>query len=323
MTTRSYDVLGRSVAVAVTVLLVAGCSGDGSSGPVTSDSATTPSPTADDASTDLILDVPIGERSIHVTCFGPDQEGVPTVLFESGGGAPSDAWDRVVDLMAPTRRVCSYDRAGLGGSPAAPEKRRTTEDLVDDLEATLAGAGVEGPLVLVSWSIGVLPLVTYTDRHRPDVEGVVLVDPRPPRASARFLAALPPPRKGEPEPVRIWRDEDLGSFEHDPSLNPEHLDITACYDEANALLDPPGPFFGDLPLVLLSASGTPQAAFGDLPPRLRKEFERIHSEEQHALADESTNGRYQVVSQSGHEIPADQPQAIVDAVEDVLGAVAG
>jgi hypothetical protein len=123
--------------------------------------------------------------------------------------------------------------------------------------------------------------------------------------------------------VRIWRDEDLGSFEHDPSLNPEHLDITACYAEANALLDPPAPFFGDLPLVLLSASGTPQAAFGDLPPRLRKEFERIHSEEQHALADESANGRYEVVSPSGHAIPEEQPQAVVDAVEDVLAAVAG
>jgi pimeloyl-ACP methyl ester carboxylesterase len=307
-------VLGLAAALAL-----AGCSEKAD------DSETAPpSPASSSAtpSTDLITDVDVGGRRIHFTCFGPQQEGVPTVLFESGGGAPSDAWDRVVDLMAPTRRICSYDRAGLGGSPPAPEERRTSEDLVADLEATLSGAGVDGPLVLVSWSIGVLPLVTYTDRHRADIAGVVLVDPRPPKVSERFLAVLPPPRGGEPEAVRIWRDEDLGTFEHDPSLNPEHLDIAASDAEVLALLEPPGPFFADLPLVLLSASGTPQAAWGDLPPRLRKEFDRIHSEEQHALAEESTDGRYQVVRPSGHAIPDEQPQAVVDAIESVLGALA-
>ncbi len=316
------------LAVAASVALLSGCGGAESSGagpepaePTTAETTTETASETTPASNDLILDVPIGDRRIHVTCFGPEQKGVPTVLFESGGGAPSDAWDRVVDIMAPTRRVCSYDRAGVGASPPAPEARRTNKDLVADLEATLAGAGIEGPFVTVSWSIGVLPLTVFTDAHRADVAGVVLVDPRPPQVSARFLAALPPKREGEPEAVRAWRDDDLGAFEHDPSQNPEHLDIVASYAEVNALLDPPEPFFGDLPLVLLSASGTPAAAWGDLPPALRKEFDRIHSEEQHALVAESTNGRYELVSPSGHAIPDEQPQAVVDAIESVLSAI--
>jgi pimeloyl-ACP methyl ester carboxylesterase len=308
------------VAAIAAATLLAACSSR-----VDSDSA---GPAADGGAsqspdTDLILDVELDGRRIHVTCFGPTQNGVPTVLFESGGGAPSDTWDRVVDALSPTRRTCSYDRAGVGASPAAPEPRRTTKHLVADLEATLAGARIDGPFVLVGWSIGVLPLTAYTDAHREDVAGVVLVDPRPPRVSERFLAALPPPHQGEPEAVRIWRDEDLGTFEHDPSLNPEHLDVAASQAEVNALLDPQAAFFGDLPLVLLSASDTPALAWGDLPPRLRRKFDRIHSEEQHALAAESTRGRYEVVQGSGHEIQMEQPQAVIDAIESVLREASG
>jgi pimeloyl-ACP methyl ester carboxylesterase len=305
------------------LVVLAGCA-------VTRSTSSEPAPTvssepapSDPASSDLIMDVPIGDRRIHITCFGPVVPGVPTVLFESGGGAPSDAWDGVVDAMSPTRRTCAYDRAGVGASPTAPEPRRTTKNLVADLEAVLAGAGVEGPFVLVGWSIGVLPVTAFTAAHRDDVVGVVLVDPRCPRESQRFLAALPPPREGEPEAVRIRRDEDLGTFEHDPSQNPEHLDIAASQAEVNALLDPPDPFFGDLPLVLLSASDTPARAWGDLPAGIRKKFDRIHSEEQHSVAEESTNGRYELVQDSGHEIQADQPQAVIDAIESVLGETSG
>jgi pimeloyl-ACP methyl ester carboxylesterase len=335
MATSSYDVLGRIAVLAALVLVVAGCADDASSASgtntgtptaessATESSATESSPTQSPTdSNDLIMDVEFDGRRIHVTCFGPSEPGVPTILFESGGGAPSDTWDQVVDAMAPTRRVCSYDRAGVGASPTAPEPRRTTKHLVADLEATLEGAGIGGPFVLVGWSMAVLPMTVYTEAHREDIAGVVLVDPRGPRVSERFLAALPPPREGEPEAVRIWRDEDLGDFQHDPSLNPEHLDLARSEAEANALLNPSEPFFGDLPLVLLSASNT-KAAWSDLPPDIRRRFDRIFLEEQRSLVAESTAGSFEAVSPSGHEIQMEQPQAVIDAIESVLAAVAG
>ena len=76
-----------------------------------------------DGSTDLILDVDLEGRRMHVTCFGPMVPGEPIVLFEAGGGSPSDTWDAVVDALVPTQRACSYDRAGVGASEPAPEAR--------------------------------------------------------------------------------------------------------------------------------------------------------------------------------------------------------
>ena len=272
-------------------------------------------------STDLIADIEVDGRTIHVKCFGPTDGTAPTVLFEAGLGAPSDTWDTVVDALSPSRRTCAYDRAGTGASPLPPTPRRTTKDLVGDLEAVLEKADIEGPIVLVGHSIAVWPLAVYARAHPEEVAGVVLVDPRAPHVSAEWRAALPPPSAAEAPAVTANREE-LGAFEHDPSMNPEHLDLTASAAEASAALDAPGPLFGDSPMVVLGAADT-HLSWSDLPPTLAKVFDRIWLREQNALAQESTRGTFESVADSAHEIQNAQPQAVVDAVQSVLGAVSG
>ncbi len=105
-------------------------------------------------------------------------------------------------------------------------------------------------------------------------------------------------------------------------MNPEHLDLTASAAEANAALDAPGPLFGDAPMLVLGATDT-RLSWSDLPPVLARAFDRIWLREQKALAHESTHGDFEPVADSDHEIQNDQPQAVVDAVESVLGAVSG
>jgi pimeloyl-ACP methyl ester carboxylesterase len=240
-------------------------------------------------------------------------------LFEAGLGTPSDTWDTVVAALSPSRRTCTYDRVGTGASSLPPTPRRTTKDLVADMEVVLEKAEIEGPLVLVGHSIAVWPLAVYARAHPEEVAGVVLVDPRAPHVSAAWRAALPPPNAAEAPAVTANREE-LGAFEHDPSMNPEHLDLTASAVQASAALDAPGPLFGDSPLVVLGAADT-RLSWSDLPPALAKVFDRIWLREQNKLAQESTRGTFEPVADSAHEIQNTQPQAVVDAVESVLGAV--
>ena len=317
---RLFRVLGLVVAVAA----VTACSDEsstprGARSPVAETAGSMSPASSADGSTDLILDVDLEGRRMHVTCFGPMVPGEPIVLFEAGGGSPSDTWDAVVDALVPTHRACSYDRAGVGASEPAPEARRTTKDLVADLERTLELAGIEGPFVLVGHSMAVWPVAVYAAEHPNEVAGVVLVDPRAPHVSSRHRAALPPPRAGEPEAVTVWRKDELGAFEHDPSLNPEHLDLTRSAAEASSKLDAPGPLFGDVPLIVLSASES-RVPFADLTPSIVERFDRIWHEEQRSLAEESTDGSYEVVAGSRHNIQVEQPQAVITAVESVLSA---
>jgi pimeloyl-ACP methyl ester carboxylesterase len=322
-----------SVATALVLALTA-CSGEPQSATTTTGEPTLPSApdtssststasssviAEEPTSTDLIMDVELDGRRIHVTCFGPSDPAVPTLLFEAGGASPSDTWDVVVDALSPTRRTCAYDRAGTGASPLPPEPRRTMTDVVADLEAVLDRAGIDGPFVLVGHSMAVWPESVYAAAHPDEVAGVVLVDPRAPHVSDRFRAALPAARTGEPEAVRVWREEELGAFEHDPSLNPEHLDLTRSAAQASRVLDAPGPLFGDVPMIVLSASDS-DVPFSDLPPTIVKRFHAIWLEEQHALAEESTNSTLLVVPDTRHEIQNEQPQAVIDAIESVLAA---
>jgi hypothetical protein len=105
-------------------------------------------------------------------------------------------------------------------------------------------------------------------------------------------------------------------------MNREHLDLARSAAQASAVLDAPGPLFGDVPLLVLGAADT-HLLWGDLPPKIAASFDGIWLDEQKSLAKESTNGAFETVADSRHEIQTDQPQAVVDAVESVLADVAG
>src|SRR5215207_2044675 len=104
MTCRAF-----AMAFAAVALALAGCSESPASGPEADPSQrTTPSSSATSspvASDDLIADVELEGRRIHLTCFGPVDPAVPTVLLEAGGSSPSDVWDLVMDQLSPTRRT--------------------------------------------------------------------------------------------------------------------------------------------------------------------------------------------------------------------------
>ena len=269
--------------------------------------------------TELVADVDIGGRTIHLVCVGPQVAGTPTVVLEAGLGAPYGAWSEILTTMRSTRRVCAYDRAGLGASPPAPETSRTTGDVVADLHALLTTADVAGPYVLVGHSIGAWPITLYASEYPDDVAGLVFVDPRGPKVSEEWFAALPAQAASEDPAVAANRDE-LGTFETDPSMNEEHLQIKDSAAQTNAVLDADGPLFGDRPVVVLGAADT-HTNWDDLPAALAPVFDQIWLDGQRALAAESTAGTFVAVPDSNHEIQSDQPTAVVDAIEGVLGAL--
>jgi pimeloyl-ACP methyl ester carboxylesterase len=63
---------------------------------------------------------------------------------------------------------------------------------------------------------------------------------------------------------------------------------------------------GDLPLVVISA--------GDQPDDVKAAHQR--------LADSSSRGRHLVAAKSGHWVPFDQPEVIVNAIREIVGVAA-
>src|SRR6516225_3214148 len=57
--------------------------------------------------------VDLGGRRMQLYCTG---QGSPTVVLEAGIGGLLDSWRAVQPTVSSFTRLCSYDRAGYGGS---------------------------------------------------------------------------------------------------------------------------------------------------------------------------------------------------------------
>ncbi|HEY1075305.1 MAG TPA: alpha/beta hydrolase [Fontimonas sp.] len=128
---------------------------------------------------------PIGEERIaafgttrlHFRVFGMPGD-LPDIVLDHGGGGSADDWNALVPLLAPQTRVFSYDRAGMGDSPAdgqgcgAPTVSRRLAQLVEH-------AAVRRPFILVGYSLGGLYARHYAQQRPQDIAGLVLVDTTP------------------------------------------------------------------------------------------------------------------------------------------------
>ena len=109
-------------------------------------------------------------------------EAKPPVVFESGLGLSRLLWANVAHLLAKAGYcTISYDRSGLGRSPAATE--RSLEALVADLEQVVRAYAPQGAII-VGHSYGGIMARLLTARQPQLVKALVLVDP-----SSEFVGA--------------------------------------------------------------------------------------------------------------------------------------
>ena len=281
-----------------------------------------------------------GDR-LHVVCRG---SGGPTVVFESAIAASSLGWARVQADVARFATACAYDRAGFAWSDA-PSRPHTFARTVHHLEAVLAPRA--SPYVLVGHSFGVFVCLDHAARNAGTVAGLVLVDPPSEwmamdRGQRRMIqggifmsrlggllarvgivrACLALLTGGAPAAPRNFvkifgattartLERLVGEVQKLPSeIHPvvqamwcrpkcfaamaDHMRMLPEATRSAAAITS----LGDMPLVVISS--------GDQPPDILAAHRR--------LAALSTRGRTVVAAKSGHWIPFDEPELIVDAV---------
>ncbi len=223
----------------------------------------------------------IDGQNLHVETLGARGPGV---VFESGLGADSRAWDKVAGPVAAFARVVLYDRAGLGQSlPLQEPAPVTAEEVAKRLHRLLDAVGIPPPWILVGHSLGGLYLQMFARSYPADVAGVVLLD--------STIAEEPP----EYDP--LWEMEP-GSAEFLEG---------AGMPESTRQVREAGPF-PDVPLTVLAATDHGS----DL-----HELEPILLEFQRRLAQVSPQGKLVVAEGSGHQIQDDRPGLVIAAIREI------
>jgi pimeloyl-ACP methyl ester carboxylesterase len=252
--------------------------------------------------------VDVGGYRLAFHCVG---EGSPTVILETGLGAPSEYWAPIAQEIAGLTRVCRFDRAGRERSDPAPTTPRTCADMVADLRALLHNAGIPAPYVLVGNSLGGMNARLYAYQHPEEVAGIVLVDGSHQDQFTRISEALPEPEPSSPDLHKSFYHFWAGGGWRDPANNPESVDFVTSREQLRAIHS-----LGDLPVVVLASGVFLREA--PTRPEAGPMLHEIWQDLQRDLASLSSNSVYGVVESSGHFIQRDRPKVVVDAIRRVL-----
>jgi pimeloyl-ACP methyl ester carboxylesterase len=278
-----------------------------------------------------------GGRQFQINCAG---RGSPTVILESGLGDTLAEWQPVQAQISKFTRVCSYDRAGYGESDAGPLPR-TSWQISVELHRLLQTAGEQAPFVLVGHSFGGYNARVFNGQYPNEVAGLVLVD----SVQEDQYELLPSAwkRVGASQ-LRRWQSQatwmplqiefGIARLRFRKMLGPdsylilqskylkaraselEQIQISASQARAAGMI-------GNKPLIVLTGVKQDDALKKALSTedfiRFQQVWVRIL---QPRLAQLSTRGKQEILPDVGHNIPAERPEAIVNAVREVCAPTA-
>ena len=180
---------------------------------------------------------------------------------------------------------------------------RTAADVVAEMHALLATAGVPGPYVLVGHSLGGLFVQLYSRTFPGEVAGIVLVDP-----TAPALRDLLTPAQWDTIAQSITDPPELV-----PGYTTEAYDLTASTDQVRAAPPPP-----QVPATVLVAGETDPVPPGPSAEALAAAV-AARPEALARLAADIPGAQLVPVPGTTHYIQIQRPDAVIDAVRTVAG----
>jgi pimeloyl-ACP methyl ester carboxylesterase len=236
----------------------------------------------------------------------PAGDSAGTVVFENGARADLEGWSAVISALSASSKpaasgpskgwsVFAYDRPGIGRSEPT-ERARDGHQIVADLRELLQQQGLKPPYILVGHSLGGLYTQLFAREFPGEVKGMVLVD------------ALYPGVIKKPDDFPFYTRWGKALFMS--AMAAREIDaIHATGEAVNAL-----PWSTSIPVVRLI--NVPKSAGA-----IAVDFGVVN-------ADDATIARIRamypgaktVVLDSDHQIQKANPEAVVQAIQDLLAA---
>ena len=235
-----------------------------------------------------------GDGRLHMEVDG---QGTPTVILEAGFGGTAEGWAKVQPEVAKFARVVSYDRAGLGKSEPG-RSPRSAGRIARELHDALKAAHVPPPYVLVGHSAGGAYARVFAHMYPKEVAGLILIVP----PQEEFLDWL---KEHHPEQLRMPEGR---LAELPEGMRAEWDAREAAVEEMRGAWPLPR-----VPVVLLTSKREDEA----MAKELSQEALQILSGARGRWLGRVPGARQVVAGQSGHNIPRDEPELVVETIRQV------
>lgn len=249
--------------------------------------------------------VDTGAGSVHVTQAG---EGSPALVFLHYWGGSSRTWQLVVERLAALARCVAIDQRGWGQS-SGPDAGYAIEDLGADALAVVAALQLSD-YILVGHSMGgkVAQLVAI---KRPEgLRGVVLVAPAPARP-----VEVPEAVRSQMAQAYVNRDAVIATL--DGVLRHAALSDELREQVVEDSLGGSAAAKREWPATVILEDVSADLAEIEVPVLVvaarHDRVEPVEVMESHVLA-EIPGARLEVIDDSGHLIPLEQPQELSDRI---------
>jgi pimeloyl-ACP methyl ester carboxylesterase len=263
--------------------------------------------------------VDVGGYRVHLYCVG---QGSPTVIIV---GAFSFDWALVQPDVAKFTRVCTFDSSGTAWSdPIKTTTAPTCNQRVDEIHQLIMRAPVDGPYVLVGYSVGAQWARLYAARYSNNIVGMVIVDHAfiPGRGpSAVHSHSLPqgysPPTLVSEAPIVLDFQDDVNFSKlpkHDQELHtwalsenpiqPDYEMAKDCFADLAMVTGKSRFPLGDMPLAVISTGNETPSYL-----KLQTDLMALSHRSEHVIAWNST-----------HMVLLDEPEVITGAILKMVAA---
>ena len=213
--------------------------------------------------------------------FSSNNRGI-TVIYESGLGNDGNVWGPILSEVGKHNRGVAYHRAGYSTSQAGPNPRNLQRLAAELHEVKLASAGAE-KVVLVGHSWGGAIIRTYALTYPEHVHGLVFVD-----------------TSHERELILTQAEEDaiVRNYAGNTGASRESEQLIEGVEYLGTL-----PRLPDMPVTVIT-NGDSGSAWAGYHRSLGRNI--------------SASNFKQVYVTSGHDIPRNEPDVIIEAINDLL-----
>ena len=249
--------------------------------------------------------VETGSASLHVTQAG---DGTPALVFLHYCGGSSRTWQPVIERLAGSARCVAIDHRGWGRS-SAPNAGYAIEDLAADALAVIQTLELDA-YILVGHSMGGKVAQLLASRRPDGLRGVVLVAPAPAKP-----VAVPEATRTQMAKAYLSREAVIATLDgvlRHAALSDELREQVVTDSLAGSVAAK-----RQWPAATILQDVSAGLAEIDVPVLVvagrQDRVEPIEVIKSHVLA-EIPGARLDVIDDSGHLIPLEQPDALSDRI---------